>query len=167
MDEVSIDEVFEVLKPETCAFIISINEDGHPSGMINAWHMKCSREPALFAVALFKSGYTHKLIQQSKEFVVAIANKEMEEDVLFFGTHHGNEVDKFKETGIETAKAKYIKTPLLKNATINLECRLEKEVDAGDHIIFIGKVLGSYANPAKKVLMGMKKNDGKRSFQEF
>jgi flavin reductase (DIM6/NTAB) family NADH-FMN oxidoreductase RutF len=167
MNEINIDEAFEALKPESCIFVISIDENGRPSGMINAWHMKVSRNPALFAIALSKNGYTHKLIQQSKEFVVAVANKGLEKEVLFFGTKHGNEVDKFKETGIETVKAKSIKSPLLKEATINFECVLENEVDAGDHIIFIGKILNSYINPEKKVLAGMKKINNERVFQEF
>lgn len=166
MNEVSINEAFGALKPESCIFVISVDENGRPSGMINAWHMKCSREPALFAVCLLKTGYTHKLIQQSKEFVVAVANKELEKEVLFFGETHGNEVDKFKETGIETTKAKFIKSPLIKKATINFECVLEKEVDAGDHIVFIGKILNSYVNSEKKVLLSFGKVDGKRVLKE-
>src|SRR3989338_7099549 len=161
MNEANINDAFEALKPESCIFVISVDENGRPSGMINSWHMKCSREPALFAVSLFKTGYTHKLIRQSKEFVMAVANKELEKEVIYFGTTHGNVVDKFKETGIETANAKFIKSPLIKGATINFECVLENEVDAGDHIIFIGKILNAYVNPDKKVLMGMKKIDDK------
>ena len=167
MNETDINNALEILKPENCCFIISIDTDGRPSGMVNTWHMKCSREPALFAVSLFKTGYTHKLIRQSKEFVVAAANKELEKEVLFFGSTHGDKVDKFKETGIETAKAKFIKTPLIKGATVNFECVLEQEIDAGDHIIFIGKILNAYVNPEKKVLLSFGKIDGKRVFEEF
>lgn len=168
MDEVNnINEAFEMLKPETCVFVILIDKHGRPSGMINSWHMKCSRDPALFAISLFKTGYTHKLIQQSKEFVIAVPNKELEKEVLFFGTTHGNQIDKFKETKIETIKAKSIKSPLIKNATINFECSLEKEIDVGDHIVFIGKILNSYINRNKKVLINMKKINGKRVFNEL
>ncbi|RLE42730.1 hypothetical protein DRJ48_02865, partial [Candidatus Woesearchaeota archaeon] len=52
-------------------------------------------------------------------------------------------------------------------ATINFECKLFKEVDSGDHIIFIGKIVASYINKDKKVLLNMKKVDGKRIFEEF
>ncbi|MCK5629775.1 MAG: flavin reductase family protein, partial [Nanoarchaeota archaeon] len=124
-------------------------------------------EPPLFAVSLSKKGYTHKLIQQSKEFVIAVPNKELEESLLLFGSKHGNEFDKFAESKIETAKAEFIKSPLIKNATINFECELFKEVDSGDHIIFIGKIVASYLDKDKKVLLNMKKADGKRVFEEF
>ncbi|MDP1834027.1 MAG: flavin reductase family protein [Candidatus Moranbacteria bacterium] len=167
MKEVNIKEAFDAFKPESCVFVISVDEHERPSGMIAGWNMKCSMEPALFAVSLSKKGHTHKLIQQSKEFVVAVPNKDLEKEVIFFGTAHGNETDKFNETGIETAKSSLIKPPLIKMATINFECILEKEVDSGDHIIFIGKILKSYVNQDKKVLLDMKKVDDIRVFEEF
>ena len=122
MIQISASEAFNMFKPESCVFVLSIDENNKPSGMIAGWNMKCSSNPPLFAVALSKKGNTQKLIKQSKEFVVAVPNKSLEQPLLFFGSHHGNEVDKFKETNIETMKASKTKTPLLKDATINMEC---------------------------------------------
>lgn len=167
MKEVSIKDSFDKFKPESCVFVISIDIEGKPSGMVAGWNMKCSFDPPLFAVSLQKEGHTHKLIQESKEFVIAVPNKDLLKELEFFGSTHGDEVDKFKETKIETEKAKFVKSPLIKNATINFECALEKEVDSGDHIIFVGKILTSYVNRDKKVLFNMKKVKGKRIFQEL
>ncbi len=167
MKQVPVQVAFEKFKPESCVFVISADKNGKPSGMIAGWNMKCSSEPPMFAVSLWKGGYTHKLIQQSKEFVIAVPNKELEKELEFFGSTHGNEVDKFKETKIRIEKAKFVKPPLIKNATVNFECKLEKKVDCGDHIIFIGKILASYAGKNKKVLLNMRKVAGKRIFEEF
>jgi len=157
----------KAFRPESCVFVISVEKDGHPSGMVAGWNMRCSNEPPLFAVSLWKEGYTHKLVQYSKEFVVAVPNRSLVKEVEYFGSHHGNEVDKFAETKIETAKASKVRPPLLKNATINYECELVKEVYSGDHIIFIGKVVAAHINQDKKVLLNMGKSKGKRVFQEF
>ena len=167
MEKTTIKESFEKYKPESCVFVISVDTNGNPSGMIAGWNMKCSMEPPLFAVSLSKKGHTHKLIQQSKEFVIAVPNKELEESLLLFGSKHGNEIDKFAESKIKTAKANFVKSPLIKNATINFECELFKEVDSGDHIIFIGRIVASYVNKDKKVLINMQKIDGNRVFEEF
>lgn len=167
MENSTVKEAFDKFKPESCVFVISIDKNENPGGMIAGWNMKCSVDPPLFAVALSKKGYTHTLIQESKEFVVAVPNKELEEEIEFFGSSHGNEIDKFKETKIRTAQAKFVKSPLIKNATINFECKLEKEVDSGDHIIFIGKILASYVNKDKKILLNMKRINNKRIFEEF
>jgi flavin reductase (DIM6/NTAB) family NADH-FMN oxidoreductase RutF len=167
MKQVSPKEAFNKFKPESCVFVISVDKKGKPSGMVAGWNMKCSIKPPLFAVALWKKGYTHKLIRQSKEFVIAVPNKKLQKAVEFFGTTHGDKVDKFKITKIEILKSKYLKSPLIKDATINFECKLEREIDSGDHIIFIGKILAAYINPKKKVLLNMKKVGRKRIFKEF
>ena len=167
MEKVSVEDSFNKLKPESMVFVISVDSEGKPNGMIAGWNMKCSSEPPLFAVSLSKKGNTHKLIRQSKEFVVAVPNKELEDEVRFFGSTHGNKINKFDKTKIEIEKAKFIKSPLIKKATINFECKLEKEINAGDHIIFIGRILTSYINKDKKVLFNIKKIDGKRIFDEF
>jgi len=167
MKEISAEEAFSRIKPEHCVFVISVSKEGRPSGMVAGWSMKCSAEPPFFAVSISKEGHTHKLIRESKEFVIAVPNKELEKEVVFFGSHHGNEVDKFRETGVETEKARFVKSPLIKNATFNLECGLEKEVDSGDHLIFIGRVLAAYFNEGKGILFNMKKVGNKRIFQEL
>ncbi len=167
MIEVSLKQAFDMFKPESCVFVISIEQDGRPSGMIAGWQMKCSIEPPLFAVSLSKKGYTHKLIQQSKEFVIAVPNKLLVKELEYFGSTHGNKADKFKEAKLETTKARFVKSPLIAQATINFECELFKEVDSGDHIIFIGKILASHVNEGKKILLNMKKINNKRVFEEF
>ena len=68
---------------------------------------------------------------------------------------------------LDTSKAKCVDLPLLSDATLNFECKSEKEVDCGDHFLFIGKVVASWINGDKKVLMNMGKKDGERIFQEF
>ncbi len=167
MKRVAIQQAFDKFKPETCVFVVSVDSKGKPGGMVAGWKTRCSVEPPLFAVVLSKEGHTHKLISRSKEFVVAVPNKELEKEVNFFGTQTGSKVNKFKKTEIETEKAKFIKAPLIKKATINLECKLQKEINSGDHVMFIGKILAAYINKDKKILLNFGKNKGKRIFKEI
>ena len=167
MEKVKSKEAFNKLKPEVCVFVISSDGNGSANGMIAGWHMKCSSVPPLFAVALSKKGNTQKLIKKSKEFVIAVPNKKMLDAVKLFGSTHGNVVDKFKETKLKTFRGMFVKAPLLKDATINLECSLNNTVKSGDHIIFIGKILASYVDKRKNILCNMKKVDSDRIYDEF
>ena len=167
MKQIPIKEAFYAFKPENCVFVISIDKNNKPSGMVAGWEMKCSTNPPLFAVSLSKKRNTHKLIEQSKEFVIAVPNKSLEKELLLFGSESGKDVDKFKESKIKTIKSKFIKTPLLKDATINFECKLVKKVNVGDHILFVGEVLASYLNKNKKVLLNMGRKGEKRIFKEI
>jgi flavin reductase (DIM6/NTAB) family NADH-FMN oxidoreductase RutF len=167
MKQIPIEEAFDKFKPERCVFVISIDKKNKPNGMVAGWEMKCSKNPPLFAVSLSKKRNTHQLIEQSKEFVIAVPNKKLEKELLLFGFKSGKDIDKFEVSKIKIMKSKFIKSPLLKDATINLECKLVKKVDVGDHIIFVGEVLASYFNQNKKILFNMGKKDKERIFKEF
>ena len=160
-------EGFNNFKPETCVFVISVDENGNPNGMIAGYNVKCSLKPPMFAVGLSEKGNTQRLVRDSGEFVIAVPNAELLKEVEFFGSKKGSEMNKFKETGIKTTKAKFVKSPLLTDATINFECKVRNEVKVADHHMFIGEIVASYINDGKKVLLNMKKVDGKRVFKEF
>jgi flavin reductase (DIM6/NTAB) family NADH-FMN oxidoreductase RutF len=167
MKKTNVGDAFKLLKPEGCIFVISRDKKGKPNGMVASWYMKCSEEPPLIAVSLWNLGNTHKLIRESKEFIVAVANKGLEKELMYFGSRSGRTVEKFKETKIKTEKAKHVNLPLIKDATFNFECKLEKEVKVGECVMFIGRILESYHNPKKKVLMCMSSKNKKRVFKEF
>jgi len=136
--------------------------------MVAGFNMKCSKKPYMYAVSLWKEWNTHKLISESKEFVVSVPNKDIEKDLILFWENHWNEIDKFKKSNLKTKKAKFIDCLLLEDATINFECKLVKEVDAWDHILFIWEILASYINEDKKVLFNMwRKENWDRVFREF
>lgn len=167
MKEISAKDAFTKLKPEMVVFVISIDEEGKPNGMIVARCLKCSREPPLIAVSIAKTANTYKLIKKSKEFVVATANGELERYIEIFGLQSGKEVDKFAKTKIETEPAKIVRCPLLKKATINFECKFEKEVETGSSFLVIGRVVASHFNEGKKILFNYGKGYGDYIFKEL
>ncbi|MDD3807294.1 MAG: flavin reductase family protein [Candidatus Marinimicrobia bacterium] len=167
MERITCEEAYNRFKPEPCVLVLSVDKNGKPSGMTAGWVMKTSIDPPLLAVSLQKKGYTHHLIRESKAFVIAVPNKALEDVVLFFGTTHGNEIDKFSYPGLETVPGSVVPIPLIKNATLNFECTLLKEIEAGDHFLYLGEICAVHANRDKKVLMNMGKRNGKRIFKEF
>lgn len=168
MKQINSSQAMKKFKPERVVFVISYDKSkSRPSGMVCGWSTICSSEPDMLAVALWKEGYTHKLIRETREFVVAVPNKSLLKAIKVFGEKHGDKIDKFRVSKVKTLRSKYIKPPLLADATMNFECVLDKEVDSGDHILFLGKVVASYVDEGKKVLVNMGRKDGKRLFKEF
>jgi flavin reductase (DIM6/NTAB) family NADH-FMN oxidoreductase RutF len=167
MKQVNLKEAFGRIKPESVAFVLSVDEANKPSGMIVAWHTKLSNEPPLIGVAISKRKYTHELITKSKEFVVVFPGKGLEAELKIFGSVSGREVDKFKETKIKTEPAKHIQTPLLIDAVINFECKLHQIIETGDHDLFIGEILTSYIDEDKKILFDTERNGEERIYKEF
>jgi flavin reductase (DIM6/NTAB) family NADH-FMN oxidoreductase RutF len=70
----------------------------------------------------------------------------MEEVIEDTGSCSGRDVDKFEEFGLKSLKAREVKSPLLSDCIVNLECKLEDELEAGDHTIFLGRVVAAYVD---------------------
>lgn len=121
-----------------------------------AWHMPVSMEPELYAIAVAKPHFSCKIIQKSKSFVVNFIPYELKKAALFCGRHSGSHMDKFKEAGLTMEEAQSLDCGKIKEALAYIECEVINEVDAGDHIIFIGKVVNSETKEAGKRLFQYK-----------
>jgi flavin reductase (DIM6/NTAB) family NADH-FMN oxidoreductase RutF len=105
------------------------------------WQMPISIGQRLFAIAVAKTRFSYELIMDSKCFVVNFMPYSQKDKVLFCGTHTGRSTDKFRQTGLAKEEAESVDCPKVKEACAQLECELIHSFDAGDHTIFVGKIL--------------------------
>lgn len=146
-------EYIEAIKtkyPEQVVIAIARDKAGRANPITLGWTMIVSGKPPMMAIAVAKPHYSIETIRHSNCFTIAYPSSEMADAVLFFGSKSGRDVDKFAEFDCETAPAKVIDSVLLTDAVANFECTLESETPAGDHIIFVGKVVCSHINTEPK-----------------
>ena len=117
-----------------------------------AWHMPASFNPELYAISIGKTRFSHKLISDSKVFVINFIPYELKKQALFCGTRSGEHIDKFKEAGLTKEEAEKIDCPRIKEAIAYHECEAINQIDTGDHTIFIGKIVNSELKANKKRL---------------
>jgi len=144
LTRVPVGEAIARKYPEWVAFVVACDAKGKPNLMPAGWVMFASGEPPMLAVAIAHSRYTHQLIEQTGEYVIAFAGQGQEELIRRAGSSSGRDVDKFAQFQIETAPGEMIRCPLLVGAAINFECRIEQRAPAGDHSIFIGRILAAH-----------------------
>lgn len=130
--------------PEQIVLVTSVDTMGKPNIITMGWSMFCSGSPPMVAISVGKTRYSHKLISQTKEFVYTFPGEDLEKEMLYCGTHSGRDVDKFKETGLTAMEAKFVKPPLIEECVANFECQVVGEYDAGDHTIFVGKIVAAW-----------------------
>jgi flavin reductase (DIM6/NTAB) family NADH-FMN oxidoreductase RutF len=102
--------------------------------------------PPLLAVSIAPRRHSHKLIEETKEFVINIPTMEFVEETLFCGRRSGRDFDKFKVTRFSPSPAKTVKPPIIKECIAHIECTLYKQIAAGDHTLFIGEIKAAYVN---------------------
>ena len=138
---------YHLIHPKPAILVISIDSSGKANGMIAAWTTPLSHSPPLVGVSIAPTRYTYQLIKNSGEFTLNVLDKRYVRQVDFLGSVSGRGRDKLKESGLTIAKSKRVKPPHVEEALAVLECAVEKEVKAGDHIFFIARVLEAYAKP--------------------
>jgi len=64
----------------------------------------------------------------------------------FCGTKSGRDFDKFKELGLTREKGFVVKSPIIKECPVNIECKVRQIIHLGTHDMFIGEVVSVNAN---------------------
>ncbi|UCC22912.1 MAG: flavin reductase family protein [Planctomycetota bacterium] len=148
--QVEYQEAIKTKYPEQVVIAIAKDKDGKANPITLGWTMIVSGKPPMMAIAVAKTHYSIETIRHSKCFTIAFPTSQMAEAALFFGSRHGGEVDKFAEFECAHEPAKVIDSLLLTDAVANFECTLESEAEAGDHIVFVGKIVASHMNTETK-----------------
>ena len=144
MKEVSVAEAWSRVYPERVALVTCADKSGKPNIITISWFTRTAVNPPMIAIAVHPTRYSHKLISESKEFVFAMAAKEMGKESLFCGMKSGKAVDKFKETKLTVLPAKKVKAPLIDGCVINLECEVVNVIPTGDHTLFVGEIVAAH-----------------------
>lgn len=136
--------------PQPVTIVIVKDKNAKANPVTVGWTMPASGKPPMVAVALAAKHHSTDAIRHSKCFTIAYPTDEMADAALFFGSRSGKDTDKFAEFDCKTEPAKEIDSLLLTDADANLECTLESETTAGDHVIFVGKVVTAHVNTEPK-----------------
>ena len=155
--QVEYTEAIKTKYPEQVVIAIAKDKNGKANPITLGWTMIVSGQPPMMAIAVAAKHYSIETVRHSKCFTIAYPSSEMADAALFFGSRSGRDTDKFAEFDAQhgqvhcnTESAKAIDSVLLTDAVANFECTLESETLAGDHIIFVGKIVRSHVNTEPK-----------------
>ena len=147
---IDYEQAIKTKYPEQVVIAIAKDKEGRANPVTLGWTMIVSGNPPMMAIAVASRHYSIETIRHSKCFTIAFPSSEMADAALFFGSRSGRDVDKFAEFDCKTEVAKAIDSVLLTDAVANFECTLESETVAGDHIIFVGRIVCSHINTEPK-----------------
>jgi flavin reductase (DIM6/NTAB) family NADH-FMN oxidoreductase RutF len=134
---------FRVLYPSRVVLVTSVGKSGKPNIITIAWTAILSMSPFMVGIAVAPKRHSHKLISESKEFVINIPAFELEKQMALCGAKSGKTVDKFKESGLTPLKSEKVKAPRIAEYYAWLECKLVNSIETGDHTFFVGEVVAS------------------------
>lgn len=109
-----------------------------------SWIATLCSLPPIIGMGIRKNRFSHSAIVKTEEFVVNIPEEQLVKEADYCGTHSGENVDKFQETGLTKQDARIVSVPLIKECPINIECKLTESVELGSHTLFLGEVVGTH-----------------------
>ena len=113
--------------------------------MAAEWTHHVSYSPGLIAVCISKMNQATTLnIRESKQFGVSLSSLNQTVISSIAGSSSGKDTDKIKalkELGFKFYNGKKINVLMVKDAALNVECKLIKEIELGSHTIFIGEAI--------------------------
>jgi flavin reductase (DIM6/NTAB) family NADH-FMN oxidoreductase RutF len=111
-----------------------------------AWvGMACS-DPVCVTIAVRPSRHSHGLLKASGEFCVNIPSEDMAAATDLCGVVSGRDTDKWAAAGFTSEPAEHVSAPRIAECRYSLECRVVHSVVLGAHELFVGEVLGAYAD---------------------
>ena len=126
--------------------LIGSRYEGKSNFMPAAWQTGLSKSPMTYCVSIAPKRYTHSLIQSSGVFSVNFIEFRYLSLLVRLGSISGRDIDKIKDTGIELKQSLQLDVPVFKYAYAVYECSVQEIVKAGDHDLFIGKILSVYGS---------------------
>ena len=144
--EVNSNYSYRLLHPMHTVLVSCVGKDGKPNITTLAWAMPTSIEPLLLAISVSPKRHSHKLIEETQEFIVNIPTLEIMQAVYACGSLTGRSFDKFKKAGLTPIPGRKVRAPAIRECVAHLECIVDNKFTTGDHTIFVGKVVASYAD---------------------
>jgi len=144
MIDVPIGDFSRLLHPYNATLVSCQGKSGSPNALTIAWIMPVSMNPPMLVFATRKERYSYKLLEETKEFIVNMAGCDLAGQVLFCGRRSGEDVDKFKATGLTVGKARKVNAPIVNECVAHIECKVSETISKGDHVLVIGDVVAAY-----------------------
>lgn len=115
------------------------------SFMAVGWISRVNGSPPMVAIGSNNVHRTNELIRKNNAFSICYPGRALKDKVDYCGLVSSRNADKSGVFNIFKGK---LGVPLIEECPLNVECRLYRTVDLPTHTVFIGEIIGSYADEA-------------------
>ena len=126
-------------------FVLTARHGERETGMLASWVQQCSFDPPLITAAVKKGRDILHWLADGRSFVLNVLPEGAKSLIGHFGK--GFELHQPAFEGLKVTRDRE-SAPILQIAHAYLACRVENSVDAGDHVLIVGRVVaGAVLNP--------------------
>jgi len=139
--EIATSGFYEILSPRCTVLISTADKDGKANAAPFSFVTPVSSDPPLLLFAATPARHTLANIRETGDFVLNITREELLEKLWVCSGAFPKGVSEIEESGLTERKSKKVKAPSIEECAGWLECQLEFEKEAGDHVLVVGRVV--------------------------
>ena len=100
-----------------------------------------SYNPFVLGIGISHRRYSNQLIESEEEFIVNIPTRDHLEQVKLCGRLSGRDVDKFEATGFTKVAGKMVKSSMIEECPVSIECKVVQKLKLKERTWFVGDVV--------------------------
>lgn len=145
------------VNPRPIALVSTISSDGrHNLAPFSFFNMVSANPPMVFFTAALSRHREkkHSLvnIEATGEFVIATVTEKIAPEMVKCGADLPYGESEFEFSGLTPTAARIVKAPLVKEAAVNIECKLRQIISLGEHAgsgqMVLGEILVAHVDDA-------------------
>ena len=118
--------------------VLTAKHQNEESAMLASWFQQAAFEPPLITVAVNKSRPIGPIIDSSKKFCLSLFHTNQKELFSHFAKGFKPGEDPFEDISV---MRKTTACPIITEAMSFLECELVSVTEAGDHLLYLGRIV--------------------------
>jgi flavin reductase (DIM6/NTAB) family NADH-FMN oxidoreductase RutF len=111
-----------------------------------SWTGTICTDPPMCYISVRPSRHSYGIIKKHGEYVINLTTRALAFATDWCGVKSGSEFNKFTEMGLTPVPAKIVKSPLIKESPVNIECIVKEIKELGSHHMFISEVVAVNAD---------------------
>ena len=137
----------EAFKPQTMVYpvpvvMVSCGTFPDKCNIITiAWTGTVCSDPPMCFISVRPERYSHGLISENMDFVINYSTPELLEATDWCGVKSGRDFDKFKETKLTPQASTIVKSPMIAESPISVECVVKSIQHLGAHDMFLAEIV--------------------------
>jgi len=112
-----------------------------------AWTGTICSNPPMCYISVQPKRHSYEIIKKNMDFVINLTTKQLAFATDWCGVKSGKDYNKFNEMKLTPTKAQLVKSPLIAESPVNIECVVKEIKSLGSHDMFIAEVVAINVDP--------------------
>jgi len=111
-----------------------------------SWTGTINTNPPMCYISVRPERHSYEIIKRNGDFVINLTTKKLVKATDWCGVKSGKVLNKFEAMHLTMAKAQRVKSPIIEESPINIECVVKEIMPLGSHDMFISEVVNVSAD---------------------